>query len=272
MNKVRFHYAYPINIDIDTEKEVDVYIDQIDIKPALNGNINIVILEEPKKNEIFNFVLMHKELYDHVLTFHESLLLASSKAKLFLPMTVWVKNYISKKKEFSVSTVVGGKRDPAMLGYQLRHNIWLRRRAITIPRKFYLSGNATYKHIFKPWKEVPYIGELILGASKEPLFDSMFHIAIENTSIKNYFSEKLLDCFQSRTIPIYYGCTNIDEFFNIEGIFVVHNLDEIIKICNKLIPDIYYSKLNIMEENYQKSLKWCVDYQEQIKNKIIELI
>ena len=271
MNKVRFHYNYPISVDIDTDKQVDVYIDKFEFSPLPENVIRIIILEEPKKEELFTIVMKNKDLYTHLLTFHDVLLASNSKARLFLPMAAWVKNYVSKQKEFSVSTVVGGKKDSAMFGYALRHGVWKCRECITIPRKFYLSGNAKAAHVFKPWREVSYANELVLGVSKEPLFDSMFHIAIENTSIKNYFSEKLLDCFQSRTVPIYWGCQNIGDYFNIDGIFVARNGQEIINICNKLTLDVYNQMLPAMEDNYQRSLKWC-DHQEQIKNKVIEII
>ena len=38
----------------------------------------------------------------------------------------------------------------------------------------------------------------------ELFIDSMFHIAIENNKAINYFTEKLIDCFVSKTIPIYW--------------------------------------------------------------------
>ena len=41
-----------------------------------------------------------------------------------------------------------------------------------------------------------------------------YSIAIENESLKNYFSEKFTDCILARTIPIYYGCPNISDFFS----------------------------------------------------------
>ena len=53
----------------------------------------------------------------------------------------------------------------------------------------------------------------------EMFTDSMFHVAIENTSHKNYFTEKLHDCILTHTIPIYWGCPNISEFYNTDGLF-----------------------------------------------------
>ena len=41
-----------------------------------------------------------------------------------------------------------------------------------------------------------------------------YSIAIENSYKENYFSEKFTDCILSYTIPIYYGCSNIDKYFS----------------------------------------------------------
>lgn len=40
-----------------------------------------------------------------------------------------------------------------------------------------------------------------------------YSISIENCCKENYFSEKFTDCILSWTIPIYYGCPNIDKYF-----------------------------------------------------------
>lgn len=41
-----------------------------------------------------------------------------------------------------------------------------------------------------------------------------YHIVIENSSNKDYWTEKLSDCFLANSFPIYYGCTNIEKYFN----------------------------------------------------------
>ena len=40
-----------------------------------------------------------------------------------------------------------------------------------------------------------------------------YSIAYENFSNANYWTEKLMDCFLSWTMPIYYGCTDLERFF-----------------------------------------------------------
>lgn len=38
-------------------------------------------------------------------------------------------------------------------------------------------------------------------------------LVVENSSSKDYWTEKISDCFLSFSLPIYYGCTNIDQYF-----------------------------------------------------------
>ena len=267
MKNVRFHYTYPLNINIPTNKNVNVYIDRIhdlSISKVYPGNVKILILEEPKKGNSFEFAKRNKHKYTHLLTFHEELLRTNEKARLFHCTNSWVAGYVPEQKKFSVSTVVGGKVDAAMEGYAVRHDVWNSRELITIPKDFYLSSN------FK-LAGVDYNNEKVLGSSKTPLFDSMFHISIENTSIKNYFSEKIVDCFQTKTVPIYYGCKNIGDYFNIDGILVANNVQEIIEICNLLTPEVYQTMLPAMEDNLQRSMKW-LDHDEQIKNAVVQIL
>jgi len=45
-----------------------------------------------------------------------------------------------------------------------------------------------------------------------------FMICFENSSIPNYFTEKLVNAYYSGTIPIYWGCPNIDDYVNMDAI------------------------------------------------------
>ena len=263
--KVQFHYGYPIDLDIECNKPVDVYIDQFTTEPVPQDTLRIIILQEPWREPLIPLVQRNINCYTHLLTYQQDLLDSNPKARLFHFPNTWIKNYKVKQKTFSVSTVVGGKN--FMSGHALRHELWENREQIRIPKRFYLSGNAQHSHSFVHFDGADYTDQLVLGASKDPLFDSMFHIAIENCSIENYFSEKIIDCFQTKTVPIYYGCTNIGDFFNAYGIFQVKNIDEIVELCNELNPDFYRRMIPTINENYLLSNKWC-NQDEQLKNGI----
>lgn len=59
-------------------------------------------------------------------------------------------------------------------------------------------------------------------ASCDEIFTSYrYNIAIENGRYDYYFTEKILNCFASKTVPVYYGCLGIGKFFNTDGIIVI---------------------------------------------------
>jgi hypothetical protein len=41
-----------------------------------------------------------------------------------------------------------------------------------------------------------------------------YSIAIENNTVKDYFTEKIFECFLTNTVPVYYGCPNIGDYFD----------------------------------------------------------
>ena len=59
--------------------------------------------------------------------------------------------------------------------------------------------------------------------------------------------EAILDCFATKTIPIYLGTKNITKYFNKEGIifFDNHNFKD-------LSIDLYKEKIDAVNENYEK--------------------
>jgi hypothetical protein len=265
MKKVKFYNKYPTNIDIDTEKDVEVYIDEFNTTDVPVGVIRIVILEESLKGDLISLAYDHREAYTYLLTYHQELLNDNPKAMLFhSTINSWIHGYTFPEKKFCVSALIGGRDDPRQKGYGLRHQLWRNRGAIVMPKDFYLSSAV-------PWKEANYSENKVLGESKFPLFDSQFHIAIENTKIDNYFSEKLLDCFQTKTVPIYYGCTNTHEYFNVDGILFVDNLRDIINVCRGLTPETYNSMLPSIEDNFNRSEKWK-DCTGRVEAKVRELI
>jgi hypothetical protein len=198
------------------------------------------------------------------MTYHSEVLASNPKARFFIGLNTWMSGYVMKDKNFCISTVVGGKSDPDLEGYSLRHRTWWAKELINNPIDFYLSGGNV-------WPAADHETSKVLGATKEPLFDSQFHIAIENTSICNMFSEKLTDCFQTKTVPIYYGGTNIEEFFNIDGIIVVRSVQEIVDACNALTPETYNKMLPAIEDNYERSMNWRY-YSHQIRDALIKLL
>jgi hypothetical protein len=82
------------------------------------------------------------------------------------------------------------------------------------------------------------------------LDDYMFSIVIENNSINNYFTEKLLNCFAVGTVPIYLGCRNIDAFFDKDGIIQVGRWTNFKRLVTGLTREAYYSRMDAIKKNH----------------------
>ena len=84
----------------------------------------------------------------------------------------------------------------------------------------------------------------------------MFQIVIENTKEDYYFTEKIIDCFRTGVIPIYWGCPSINNFFDGEGILQFNTLEELELILTNINENLYISKKESIENNFNLSEKF----------------
>ena len=72
----------------------------------------------------------------------------------------------------------------------------------------------------------------------------MYHIAIENSSSKYYWTEKLSDCYLANTYPFYYGCRNVNEYFPEKALTVldIYNPEQAIELIDKVIENDTFDK------------------------------
>ena len=88
----------------------------------------------------------------------------------------------------------------------------------------------------------------------------MFSVTVMNAKHDHYFTETLVDTFRCGTIPIFWGCENIGEYFNEKGILKVNTGEELFSILNSLSEEKYKSMLEYVHENFELAKKYvCVD-------------
>lgn len=105
-------------------------------------------------------------------------------------------------------------------------------------------------------KEIPQIdffgkGRKFLPDKMDGLLPYKYSIAIENSSKPFYFTEKITDCFLAYTIPIYYGCENIFDYFPEKSIIQIDidkPEDTILKIKNILENDNWEDRVSALKE------------------------
>jgi hypothetical protein len=168
----------------------------------------------------------------------------------------WVNEYPTEK-QFSVSYLLslgcGGPasyRKQSGFLYSLRKDVFEYEKNITIPTKFYVSRKRMEKYSAE-WHK-----RMLPTDSKKWLYESMFNIAIENTAQEDYFSEKIIDCFMTETVPIYLGCPNIGDYFDTRGIIIITSLDDLKKKLNMVTPQIYEKMKPYILENKKRAEKF----------------
>jgi hypothetical protein len=255
-------------IEINTDKKIELVYENEFVnfqKPIPPDTIRFFATIEPD-GRFIDFINHNLGCFDYLLTAEPALL--HLEKTVFMPgYPAWVQPNDSTEKYFGVSSVFTGRN--VFPGHPLRYELWRRREEIKIPRFFYLGTR-------QPMPGINLTEELTLEPdhfSKQVTMKYMFHVAIDCFEKDNMFTEKLIDPLISMVMPIYWGAHNAEEFFNFNSIFRVHNVDEIIEVCNKLTPDVYWNHLSNIKQNYNLALNYA-DYPACVKraiNKALQL-
>lgn len=208
-------------------------VDTIQFNPT--DDYKILMQSEPP-NLYIKFCGMVQENYknfDLILTYDDRLL-SLPNAVEFCPVGSWITDGLVLDKKDQISFMMSSKINGS--AYHMRFMI--------MHRMQHLKQIGPFE--FKFWRSPPRI------ESKDSFFvNAKFNIACENQIMSNMFTEKLLDCFKTFTVPIYYGCTNIEKYFNPKGIIRFNTIEEFEKIVHNLHPDMYNEMLPYVMENYE---------------------
>jgi len=71
-----------------------------------------------------------------------------------------------------------------------------------------------------------------------------YHLVLENSSVNDYWTEKLSDCYLAGSFPFYYGCKNINSYFPAEAYIEIdiNEIERTIELIEKAISDNVYEK------------------------------
>lgn len=202
-------------------------------------------------------VIKNKDKFDLILTSNDKIVESCSNAILFPFGTRRIsKNFKKENTFFEVSFLCGLKSE--LEGHLLRHEVY---------SKINKVKNMGVKALLSTFnRDEEYFG--LNG--KDYIFNtSQYSIIIENSRHRNYFTEKIIDSFMSRTIPLYWGCTNIGDFFDTRGIIKFEDADDLFRKISALTPDIYHSKKEILDINFEKA-KQYEDFFSRVNNIIKE--
>lgn len=247
--------------------------EELDINP-----VNILLINEP--NEFFglhDYATQYGSNYSIVLTWSQKVLDVLSNAYLFphgernIDLE-YVNSFKDKEKIFEVSFLRGILNK--IEGHHLRYRIFDKENQILTPHKWWpVLSDFNWDKMNRPDGEDLPNGNPIEGEGKKEVWNrnSMFHVAVENSKHQNYFTDKIIDCFCTKTLPIYWGAPNIGDFYDKRGIITFENEDELINIINNLTPEDYYSRLEYINNNYNLAIENS-DFFKRIEIFLDELI
>jgi hypothetical protein len=193
----------------EQKKQVCIFADNFDFNHVLleSADVKVFLQCEPKQFNRMNLVLQNHEKFDLILTHQDEILTNCSNSLVFPWGDCWISEedqQIHNKSEL-FSIIASPKRHTR--GHQLRHEV------IKLNNSNLTAFGPEYNDIGSELKSK-------IKASK----NFAFQVVIENESWENCFTEKLIDSLRTGCIPIYWGCTNIEDFFDVRGFFVVNNL------------------------------------------------
>jgi len=219
-------------------------------------------------------VIANHEQYDLILTSDDEILRNCPNASIFPYGTTWLnKGHINHPDglgiyDESLDELCNNKRvevsflcsapNRGIEGYDIRRSLWHNRNKIKIPKCFYSSTRNPAPG-----------GEPLPEDDKKYLFNSQFHIVIESSCINNYFTEKLIDAFLTKTVPIYWGCPNIHKFFDPRGMIICEGEQGILNACNGFVNENHYQHLMpFIETNYNIAKEYAQSFAKRVKDKI----
>lgn len=225
----------PKNIKWDyfsNENSISVYIDN-DMNRAFleknNGKLKFLWLLESRQfdggvfNNIKENLVLIVETFEQVWTHSDELIKLHPIFKWCPAYGTYIKNISVHPKTKKISMITSNKQITEQ--HKFRYNF-----AIQNSNKLDLFGRG-FKEISK---------------KEEGLCDYMFSVAIENDTYDTYFTEKILDCFATGTIPIYMGTLKICDFFNSKGILFLEKTN-----IDNLDEDYYYSNIEHIKDNFE---------------------
>jgi hypothetical protein len=240
---------------------VDEYVVLEEIEK--NDNINIIYVQVEPKIILDKTDVIIKNAYKCAAIYaYDKLIIENClNARKYVYGTTWIKedyylNIDVSKKKFMISVIVGSKTINNAKGHLFRKLIY-DNQDIFIDNKIKLTVyiSSRQEPILPPIKD-----NKILFDDKIELFDKFqYSIVIENSKQENYISEKLIDCLITKTIPIYYGCPNISDYFDTSYWIILNNTDvhELNCVSGEIRDGYYEHNYDNINQNYIKSIKYA---------------
>tara|TARA_R100000152_G_C6718381_1_gene144773 strand:+ start:63 stop:893 length:831 start_codon:yes stop_codon:yes gene_type:complete len=218
---------------------------ELPLAASVKSKYKIGILFEPREfmPQIYKNIKIYEDFYDFIFTFDEKLLKRNPKKYFFSCASmphIELKSCKLQEKTKLVSMIYSHKK--FLSGHKLRYVI-----ANELIPKINFSDKID---LFGTGANRP------LRNKADGCNQYMFQIAIENSKINNYWTEKILDCFITGCVPIYWGAPNVGNWFDDRGILSFETPKQLAAILKSLSKDKYDSMKEYIVKNYELAKKY----------------
>ncbi len=248
MIRIKMHASYdhfPDHNPVTGERYIDCYSDS-HVTECMGPGNNIAMLLEPRSmiGDYYRYVSEHPEYFRYIFT-HDSELLKNPNARMLNWGDVWCTTDSEKTKGISI---VSSWKD------------WcsLHRARLELARYYDHPGSrvdcyGSFRGDKGHWDDVRIAHE-----------HYKFAIVVENDIDEFWYTEKLLNCFSNKVVPIYVGATRISELFNAEGIIQVADWHNIPWIIDSLDIEAEYEKrIEAVNDNFERVKPYKTPWKER---------
>jgi len=218
---------------------------QLHLAPSVQSTYKVAILFEPRElfPQIYKTIQLFEQFYDLILTYDNELLKKDPNKYIFscadMP-SIEIKSCKLHNKTKLVSMIYSNKK--YLAGHKLRY---------LIAEKLIPKINFSDKiDMFGTGTSNP------LRNKADGCNEYMFQIATENAKRPNYWADKILDCFITGCVPIYWGAPNIGDWFDERGILSFDNPNELVSILRSLSKEKYDSMIEYVKINFELAKKY----------------
>jgi len=242
------------DVDQIVHNDIVLYTDQNANEFHVQARKRIMLLLESPEyhHHYYEYVCRNIHKYDLILTFHKPILEENlPNVKFNVYGTTWIHEDYRRvyKKSKMCSTIASNKRITS--GHRMRHNMIDMILQKQLPFGLYGGRFQNLPQMVRSRESDHECNGKILA-----LGDYRFSLTIENCREDYYFTEKLIDCFLTGTVPIYWGCPSIGNFFNTKGMICFMTEAHGMSILPTLTAELYESMLPYIQENFQKAFRY----------------
>lgn len=230
MLKIRLHSQYnhfPHLIAEGGERAVEMYNDgkiweAFQSKP--HGECALLIEPRPLQPETYKMLETKYKRFQYIFTHDSQLLAIAPNAK---PIYYWRDYEMNNEEKTKDISMICGAKEMCSLHTERMKLAEVLKDKIDVLGDIWGQPRVSIHDAYAPYR---------------------FAVVVENHIDNRWFTEKILNCFSNRTVPIYFGARDIDKMFYKQGIIQAENLWDIPQIVDNILKNGADAEYSVRKE------------------------